>query len=77
MVEAALPAALVLLISAFEVYSTETALWIAVLVNVMLLFVWGLGLRQRAGGTPLRAVGSGLASATLGLVLIVLKVLVH
>jgi hypothetical protein len=57
--------------------STETELWIAVLVNVGLLFTWGAGLRQLAGGTSLQALMAGLASASLGLVLIVLKVLVH
>jgi hypothetical protein len=76
-VEAALPAALVLLFAGLDVYSTETALWIAVLVNVGLLFTWGAGLRQLAGGTSLQALMAGLASASLGLVLIVLKVLVH
>jgi hypothetical protein len=35
------------------------------------------GLRQLAGGTSLQALMAGLASASLGLVLIVLKVLVH
>jgi hypothetical protein len=76
-VEAALPAALVLLLAGLGVYSTETALWIAVLVNVGLLFTWGAGLRQLAGGTSLQTLSAGLASMSLGLVLIVLKVLVH
>ena len=75
--EAALPAALVLLLAGLDVYSTETALWIAVLVNVGLLFTWGAGLRQLSGGTSLQALGAGLASTSFGLVLIVLKVLVH
>lgn len=76
-VEAALPAAAVLLLAALDVYSVETALWIAVLVNVALLFIWGAGLRQLAGGTGLQVLGAGLASASLGLVLVALKVLVH
>ena len=76
-VEAALPAALVLLLAGLDVYSTETALWIAVLVNVGLLFTWGAGLRQLSGGTSVQALGAGLASTSLGLVLIVLKVFVH
>jgi hypothetical protein len=76
-VEAALPAVVVLLLAALDVYSLETALWIAVLVNVALLFTWGAGLRQLAGGTGLQVLGAGLASASLGLVLVVLKVLLH
>ena len=76
-VEAALPAVLVLLLAGLNVYSTATALWIAVLVNVGLLFTWGAGLRQLSGGTSLQVLGAGLASTSLGLVLIGLKVLVH
>ena len=76
-VRAALPATVVLLPAAFDVYSVETALWVAVLLNVALLFTWGAGLRQLAGGTALQVVGAGLASASLGLVLVALKVLVH
>lgn len=76
-VEAALPATAVLLLAAFDVYSVGTGLWIAVLLNVGLLFAWGVGLRQLSGGTLLQTLGAGLASATLGLVLVLLKILVH
>ncbi len=76
-VEAALPAAVVLVLAALGVYSIDTALWIAVLVNVALLFIWGVGLRQLAGGTGLQVLGAGLTSASLGLVLVALKLLVH
>ena len=69
-VEAALPAALVLLLAGLDVYSTDTALWIAALVNVGLLFTWGAGLRQLSGGTSLQVLGAGLASTSFGLVLI-------
>jgi hypothetical protein len=76
-VEAAVPATAVLLLAAFGLYSAETGLWIAVLLNVGLLFVWGVGVRRLSGGTTLQALGAGLASATLGLVLVALKILVH
>ncbi len=76
-VQAALPAVAVLLLAALGVYAVETALWIAVLLNVALLFIWGAGLRQLAGGTGLQMLGAGLASASLGLVLVALKVFVH
>jgi hypothetical protein len=76
-VEAGLPATIVLVLAALGLYSVATALWIAVLVNVGLLFIWGTGLRQLTGGTPTQALGAGLASASLGFVLVALKVLVH
>jgi hypothetical protein len=76
-VEATLPATVVLLLTALDVWSLETGLWIAVLVNVGLLFIWGLGLRQLSGGRPLEMLGAGLASAGLGLMLVLLKVFVH
>jgi hypothetical protein len=76
-VRAAVPATLVLLLAVVDVYSAETALSVAVFVNVGLLFVWGMALRELAGGTWLQVLGAGLASATLGLVLVLLKVLVH
>jgi hypothetical protein len=76
-VRAALPATIVLLPAAFDVYSVATALWIAVFLNVALLFTWGAGLRQLAGGTTLQVLNAGLVSASLGLVLAALKVLVH
>jgi hypothetical protein len=77
LVEAALPATAVLVLAALGVYTAATGLWIAVLLNVGLLFVWGVGLRRLLGGTTLQALGAGLASATLGLVLVLLKILVH
>jgi hypothetical protein len=76
-VEAALPATVVLVPATLDVYSVDTALWIAVLTNVVLLFTWGAGLRQLAGGAGLQVLRAGLASSSLGLVLVVLKLVVH
>ena len=76
-VRAALPATAALLLAALDVYSAATALWVALLVNVGLLFVWGAGLRELAGGSPGRALMAGAATASLGLLLVLLKVLVH
>ena len=76
-VESALPAALMLLPAALGIYSVYTGLWLAMSVNVALLFVWGAGLRQLAGGTSLQILASGMATAALGLVLVVLKIIVH
>jgi hypothetical protein len=76
-VEAAFPATIVLALAGLGVYSPATGLWIAVLVNVALMFVWGAGVRRLAGGTALQTAGAGLASASLGFVLVVLKIIVH
>jgi hypothetical protein len=77
MVESAGPAALFLLLAALGAYSPDTGIWIAILVNIALLFVWGAGLKQAAGGTGGWIVLSGLWSVTLGVVLVILKLLIH
>ena len=76
-VEAAFPATIVLALAAIGLYSPATGLWIAVLVNVALMFVWGAGVRRLAGGTTMQTVAAGFASASLGFVLVVLKIIVH
>jgi hypothetical protein len=76
-VQAALPSVLVLALAAAGLYSVQTGLWIAAVANVLLLFVWGAGLRELAGGTLAQALTAGLSSAALGLVLVALKALVH
>ena len=50
-VEAAFPATVVLALAALGLYSPATGLWIAVLLNVALMFVWGAGVRRLAGGS--------------------------
>ena len=76
-VNAALPSALALGLAGAGLYTVETGLWIAVCVNVVLLFTWGAGLREISGGTLVQSLAAGLSSAALGLVLVLLKVLVH
>ena len=76
-VEAAAPATIVLILAALGVYSAATGLWIAVLLNVCLMFIWGAGLRELSGGRRLQMLGAGLASASLGFLLVLLKLLVH
>ncbi len=76
-VEAAFPATVVLALAALGLYSPATGLWIAVLLNVALMFVWGAVVRRLAGGSTLQTAAAGLASASLGLVLVVLKIIVH
>jgi len=76
-VRAAFPASLALLLAAFGVYSTATAFWVATIMNVLLLFLWGAEMRRVTRGTLSQVVLAGLFSAAFGLLLTVLKVLVH
>jgi hypothetical protein len=76
-VQAALPSAVLVALAALGLYSTDTALWVALGVNVVLLFLWGAGLRELAGGTLAQMLGAGASTASLGLILVLLKVLVH
>jgi hypothetical protein len=75
-VQSALPASIVLALAASDLYTVGTGLWIATFVNVGLLFVWGAGLRQLAGGVLGQVLLAGLSSAALGLLLVLLKVIV-
>jgi hypothetical protein len=76
-VEAALPSAVIICLAAPGLYSTDTAVWVALAVNVLLLFAWGAGLRELAGATRAQTLVSGMSTAALGLALIALKILVH
>ncbi len=75
-VQAALPASIALALAGFDLYTVATGLWIAVGVNVGLLFVWGAVLRDIAGGNLAQVILGGLSSAALGLMLVLLKVIV-
>ena len=77
MVEAVTPALVALGLAALGVYSESTGLWIAIIANTVLLFVWGAILRHRAAGNAMQSIAAGLTTATLGLVLVALKALVH
>jgi hypothetical protein len=77
MVEAVAPSVLALALAALGIYSTSTGLWAATVANVVLLFAWGAVLSELANGTWVQVVVRGLETATLGLVLVALKALVH
>ena len=77
MVEAVTPALVALGLAALGVYSENTGLWIAIIANTVLLFVWGAILRHRAAGSPLEFIAAGLTTAMLGLALVALKAFVH
>jgi hypothetical protein len=68
---------LALVPAALGVYSADAGLWVAILANTGLLFAWGAILRHRADGTPAQLVAAGLTTAALGLVLVLLKALLH
>ena len=63
--------------AALGVYSANAGLWVAIVANTVLLFAWGTILRHRAAGTPAQLVAAGLTTASLGLVLVLLKALLH
>ena len=77
MVEAVGPALLALALAVVGVYSAKTGLWAAIIANTVLLFVWGAVLRHRAGGTAVQCLAAGLTTASLGLMLVLLKALLH
>lgn len=76
-VQACIPALLALTPVAFGWYDKVDGLWIALGLNICLLLIWGAGVRELAGGTRLQMLWSALISGSLGLLLAVLKVLVH
>jgi membrane protease YdiL (CAAX protease family) len=76
-VRAAFPACLALLVAVAGVYSTPTAFWVATAINVGLLVLWGAEMRRVTGGTPMQIVRAGLFSAGFGVLLAVLKIVVH
>jgi hypothetical protein len=77
MVTAVAPALVALTFAAAGSYSTKAGLWIAMIANTVLLFCWGAVLRHRAEGSAFEWFMAGLTTATLGLVLVALKALVH
>jgi hypothetical protein len=77
MVEAVAPALLAVGLAALGVYSEKAGLWVAVITNTVLLFVWGAILRHRAAGTPMQVFGAGMTTGMLGLALVALKAFVH
>jgi len=76
-VRAAFPSCLALLVAAAGVYSTATAFWVATVMNVLLLALWGAEMRRMTGGNATEIVLAGLFSAGIGLLLAALKVIVH
>ena len=77
MVRVTTPTVLALGLAWAGVWSTYTGINVAVAANLFLLFVWGAALDHRAGAGIIHVALAGLVATMLGLVLVVLKVLVH
>ncbi len=75
--QATWPAILALSLAALGVYSTDTGVNVALVANAAVLFIWGLALARMQGAPTLLAVAAGSLTCALGLVLVILKVLVH
>ncbi len=76
-VRAAFPSVLALVPAVLGLYTVATGFWVATVINVVLLFVWGVEMRRLAGGTVVQIAVSGLFSAGFGVLLAVMKVVVH
>ncbi|MBJ7457064.1 MAG: hypothetical protein JHC74_13490 [Thermoleophilia bacterium] len=77
MIESAVPAVALMLLAWLGVLSTSAAVWTALVYGVVALAVWGALIAYRAGlGMTGMAVVSGV-NLGLGLVIVVLKLLIH
>jgi hypothetical protein len=77
MIESAVPAVALVLLAWLGVLSTSAAVWTALVYGVVALAVWGALIAYRAGlGMTGMAVVSGV-NLGLGLVIVVLKLLIH
>jgi hypothetical protein len=77
MVQAAGPAAIALGLGAIGVFSTGTAVTLALLLGVLNLFLWGLAIARRAQLQRAATLAVATTSAAFGLAVEGLKVLVH
>jgi hypothetical protein len=77
LVQAAVPTAIVLALGAVGLYSTETAVDLAIAVGVMALFGWGLAIGRGSGSSWIVTLTGAVLSASFGLAVVALKALVH
>jgi len=71
-----LPIIILLLLGATGVTSRDTAFTVAVWAGVVILFIWGIVLARRDGRGVLATLLLATASAALGAVIIILKIIV-
>jgi hypothetical protein len=75
--QAAVPTAVLLALGAIGVLSAPTAVDLAIGLGVAALFGWGLVIGRRSGLPPFQTVGAAFVSASFGVAIVLLKVLVH
>ncbi|MDO8210783.1 hypothetical protein [Conexibacter sp. CPCC 206217] len=77
MVQSATLPVLALLLAAFDVYSEETAIDVALAITIVQLFGWGLLVGRRTFERWPSALLSGVVNGAFGVVIVVLKTLIH
>jgi hypothetical protein len=76
-VEAAVPAAVALTLGIVGVLETQTAVYLAISLGAVNLFVWGLAIGRRLKLERRAALGLAVANALFGAVVILMKVAIH
>jgi voltage-gated potassium channel Kch len=77
MVQAGIPAAIALGLSALGLYSTDAAVTAAIAAGVGSLFAYGVVLARREGATRLQTLLAASVNGAFGLVIVALKAFVH
>jgi hypothetical protein len=75
--QAAVPTAVLLALGAIGVFSAPTAADLAIGLGVVALFGWGLVIGHRSRLSLFQTAGAAVVSASFGLAIVGLKVLVH
>jgi hypothetical protein len=76
-VEAAVPAALALTLGIVGVLSTENAVFLAISLGAVNLFVWGLAIARRLDLGRAAMLALAFSNALFGLIVILMKVAIH
>lgn len=71
------PALLLLLLAGFGLLSADGAVNVALIVNTVILFAWGVAAAHARGSGRLAVLATGAAAAALGVALVLLKVALH
>lgn len=77
MVESAVPAIVLLILAWLGVFGTSFAVWAALVYGVVALTAWGVLIARRAGLGRIGVTTVAGVNLALGLVIVVLKLLVH
>jgi hypothetical protein len=77
LVQAAFPPALPLVLGTVGLLGRDAAISLAIVVGVGELFAWGVAIGRVLGQGRLLALASGLLNASFGIVMVLLKALLH